>query len=225
MPSQRIAGLEFERIGHSGFRIESGTDRVYVDVFDGILSGDEPAGDLVLSTHDHWDHFDPEAITALAAADATAVVHEASDTAEVGVDDVRQVRAGESLAVDGIDVSTVPAHNLVRMREPGEPFHPQGEGVGYVLEMDGTSVYHAGDTEPLDHMADVDVDVMLLPIGGAYVMSLDDAYWALHLVQPDVAVPMHYGHIDDSKADASGFEEVVAGVSEDADTDIEARIL
>jgi len=220
-----IADLEVERIGHSGFRIESETDRLYIDAFDEILSGEEPAGNLVLSTHDHWDHFDPEAITALATSDATAVVHEASDTEDIGVDNIRQVRADESLAIDGVDVSAVPAHNLVRRREPGKPFHPKGEGVGYIVEMNGTSVYHTGDTAPLDHMADIDVDVMLVPIGGAYVMSLNDAYWALHMVQPEVTVPMHYGHIDDSKADASGFENVVADVSEESGVEIEARVL
>jgi L-ascorbate metabolism protein UlaG (beta-lactamase superfamily) len=223
MSSTTIAGLEVERLGHSGFRIESGTDRLYIDAFDEVLSSEEPAGNLVVSTHDHWDHFDPEAIMTLATADATAVVHEASET--IDIDDVRQVRAGDSLGIDGVDVSVVPAHNLVRMREPGEPFHPEGEGVGYVIDMNGTSIYHTGDTEPLDHMADIDVDVMLVPIGGAYVMNLDDAYWALHMVQPEMAVPMHYGQIDDSKPDASGFEDVVADVSDDAGIEIEARVL
>lgn len=225
MSAQQIAGLELERMGHSAFRIESGAYRVYIDVFAGVLSGDEPAGDLIASTHAHWDHFDPDEMTALAAADATALVHESCDTADLDVEDIRSVSAGESVDIEDVSVTAVPAHNLVRMREPGEPFHPQGEGVGYIFEIDGTTVYHTGDTEPLDHMADIDVDVMLLPIGGAYVMSLDDAYWALHLVQPDVAMPMHYGHIDDSKADASGFEEMVARLREDAEIDIEARIL
>jgi len=85
------------------------------------------------------------------------------------------------------------------------------------------SVYHTGDTEPLDHMVGIDADVMLVPVGGAYVMSLDDAYWALHLVEPDVAVPMHYGHIDDSKPDASGFEKLIDTLNGDAD--IVARVV
>lgn len=222
---ESIAGLTFERLGHDAFRVESDDHRVYVDVFEEVLSGDEAEGDLLLSTHDHWDHFDPASITALAAPDATVVAHESSDTDDVGVDDVRRVAAGETVSVAGIDVRAVPAHNLVRMRNPGDPFHPEGEGVGYVLDIDGISVYHAGDTDPLDHMAGLDIDVMLVPIGGSYVMSLNDAHWALHMVQPDVAVPMHYGHIDDSKADASGFEEVVAAVNDDADADIQPRVV
>lgn len=220
-----VAGLEIERLAHSAVRVESGATRIYVDVFEDALTGDEPAGDLVLSTHAHWDHFDPEAINQVASESTTVLVHEGSDIASVEAGTVRAVEAGESRTVGPVAIDTVPAHNVVRMRGPGEPFHPAGDGVGYVIECGGSSVYHPGDTDPLDHMAAIDVDVMFVPIGGAYVQSLADAHWAVHMVQPAVAIPIHYGYVDDSASDPAGFEEMIAGVNADASTDIEPRIL
>jgi len=126
-PATTISGLEFERLGHSAFRIESDEHRVYVDAFEEVLSGEEPPGDLLLSTHDHWDHFDPDAIDALADDGATAVVHETSDASSLDVE-TRQVAAGESVSLQGVGIRAVPAHNLIRERAPGEPFHPEGGG-------------------------------------------------------------------------------------------------
>lgn len=220
-----VDGVEIERLSNSAVRVESGDARVYVDVFEDALSGDEPPGDVVLSTHRHWDHFDPAAIDRVAAESAAVVVHETSDTSELESGTVVAVGADESHTVDGVRLETVPAHNLVRMRNPGEPYHPEGAGVGYVFEVGGVSLYHPGDTDPLDHMARIDVDVMFVPIGGAYVQSLADAHWAVHMVQPDVAIPIHYGYVEGAKPDPSGFEEMIAGVNADASLDVEPRVL
>lgn len=223
--STAVRGLEIERLAHSAVRIESGETRVYLDVFDDALSGDEPSGGLVLSSHAHWDHFDPGAINQVASAGATVIAHETSDTEAIEADTIITVGSNEAHTVGDVTVETVPAHNLVRLRNPGEPFHPEGEGVGYVIEVDDVSLYHPGDTDPLDHMAQRQVDVMFVPIGGAYVQSLADAHWAVHMVQPDVAIPIHYGYVDGSVADPSGFEQLIAGVNAEASTDIEPRIL
>lgn len=220
-----VDGIEIERLSNSAVRVESPGARVYVDVFDDALSGDEPVGDLVLSTHQQWDHFDPSAINRVAKESAAVVVHEASDTADIEHENVVTVAANESHTVVGVPLETVPAHNLVRMRNPDEPFHPEGQGVGYVFEVGGVSLYHPGDTDPLDHMARIDVDVMFVPIGGAYVQSLGDAHWSVHMVQPDVAIPIHYGYVDGSRPDPSGFEELIAAVNADAALDVEPRVL
>jgi L-ascorbate metabolism protein UlaG (beta-lactamase superfamily) len=220
-----IGGIEIERFLHSAVRVESEDTRVYVDVFDDALTGDEPSADVILSSHSHWDHFDPDSVNRLATDDTAVIIHEASDTSDIGVGAVVAVGADEFLTMNGVSVETVSAHNLVRMRNPGEPFHPPREGVGYVFDIDGMSFYHLGDTCPLDHMAEIDADVMFVPIGGNFVQSVGDAYWSLHMVQPDVAIPIHYGYVDASKPDPSGFKEMISELNEDASLDIEARVL
>jgi L-ascorbate metabolism protein UlaG (beta-lactamase superfamily) len=223
--STTIDGVDIERLGHSAFQIGGSEGRVYIDVFSEVISTDKHRGDVLLSTHAHWDHYDPETLNELSSTDTSAVVHESCNTDKLDSDNVHRVSANEQLSVGNIDIQTVPAHNLVRMREPGEPYHPKGEGLGYVCTIDDVTIYHAGDTDPLEEMVNIDADVMLVPIGGSYVMSLQDAYWALHMVQPEVVIPMHYGHIDASKADASGFESLIEELNEDIGAIIEGRIL
>lgn len=216
-------GVTVHHIGHSAVRIDAERSRIYVDCFADVLDGDEPAGDMVFSTHGHWDHFDAETCNRLT--DDTVVTHATTEGTDLDVETHRQLRAGESLSAGDVTVRAVPAHNLVRMREPGTPYHPEGSGVGYVLEVDGVELYHPGDTEPLDHMVDVDPDVMFVPIGGAFVASLDDAFWMVHMVQPDVAIPVHYGFIDDSRQTAEGFEAMIERLREETDSAIQAVVL
>lgn len=220
-----VDGVDVEHLGNASIALESGGYRVYLDVFGDVLSGDEPDGDLFLSSHAHFDHYDPDVINDLGGADAPVVAHESSDVAALQSDGVETVSAWESLTVDGVDIETVPAHNVVRTRPSGEHFHPEGEGVGYVFSFEGVRFYHPGDTEPLEHMVDVDVDVMFVPIGGFAVMGLHDAYWALHLVQPSVAIPVHYGYVDGSRESADGFADLVDTLAVEDGVDVEARVL
>lgn len=220
-----IDGIEVTLLGQSAIELRAGDKTVYVDIFEDIISSDNPGGDLFLSTHSHWDHFDVDAINYLAEADAVAVVHAQTDTSDLQLDDIVSLSAGDATTVNGTAIEARPAHNLVRTFPSGEHFHPEGDGVGYIFEVDGTRFYHPGDTEPLDHMAAIDVDVMFVPIGGYAVMSIDDAYWALHMVEPKTAIPMHYGHIDESRSSADGFEEMVQRLNTEISTDIDPKVI
>ena len=100
---------------------------------------------------------------------------------------VLAVEPDKSYEMDGIRFRTVPAYNK------DKEFHPRSNGwVGYIIDADGTSVYHAGDTDLIDEMRKIDVDVALLPIGGHYTMDLEDAIKATTMIRARVFIPMHY---------------------------------
>jgi len=218
-----VDGLEIEHLLNASLRINASELTFYLDIFEDALAGEQRSGELFLSTHAHFDHYDPGTISALAAPNATLVAHADSDVSEVAID-THLISAGDSLTINSVSLSAVPAHNVVRTRPNGDHFHSASEGVGYVFTIDGVRFYHTGDTAPLDHMADISADVMFVPIGGKAVMGLQDAYWALHMVQPDIAIPIHYGHIDGSKPDTDGFADLLDTLADEDNIQVQPRL-
>jgi L-ascorbate metabolism protein UlaG (beta-lactamase superfamily) len=127
------------------------------------------------------------------------------------VREVRILQVGENTQVDGIEVEAVPAYNVNKFRSPDNPFHPEGTGVGYVVTIEGKRIYHAGDSDQIPEMATVrGVDVAMLPVSGTYVMTAQEAVEAAREIQPQVAIPMHFGAIVGSRADAEAFQQAAS---------------
>jgi L-ascorbate metabolism protein UlaG (beta-lactamase superfamily) len=104
------------------------------------------------------------------------------------------VEPGDTLQVHDVGIEAVPAYNTNKFRQPGVPFHPkEAKHVGYVVEVGGQRVYHAGDTDEIPEMAGLEVDIALVPVSGTYVMTADEAAEAIKAIQPKVAIPMHIG--------------------------------
>ncbi len=189
-------------LGHDSFRFD-GTVTVYVDPWK--LPPGQPQADVVLVTHDHFDHLSLPDLEAIAGPD-TVVVGPASVTAQVKDLPTVTLAPGESTGVRGVAVEAVPAYNLDKFREPGRPFHPREDGyVGFVFTLDGVRYYHAGDTDAVPEMLDVRCDVAFLPVSGTYVMTHGEACDACDMVTAQVAVPMHYGDIVGDAGDAEAF--------------------
>jgi L-ascorbate metabolism protein UlaG (beta-lactamase superfamily) len=102
---------------------------------------------------------------------------------------------GEEEKLEGLTVKTVPAYNI------DKPFHPRGSGAGYIIEIDGVKIYHAGDTDFIPEMKEIEVDVALIPVGGKYTMDLEQAKEALEAIKADKVIPMHYGALPETQAD------------------------
>jgi L-ascorbate metabolism protein UlaG (beta-lactamase superfamily) len=201
-----VQGVEITWLGHDGFKLKK--DRVvYVDPFK--VAGKLEAADLVCVTHEHSDHLSIDDLKKVVTAKTTVVTIPACEKAvkDLKPKSVRVVAAGQRLDVDGVTVEVVPAYNTTKFRSPGNPFHPKADGkVGFVLGMGGLRIYHAGDTDQIPEMAQVrGVDVALLPVSGTYVMTADEAVKACEAIQPKLAIPMHYGAIVGSVADAETF--------------------
>jgi L-ascorbate metabolism protein UlaG (beta-lactamase superfamily) len=121
--------------------------------------------------------------------------------------DVREIRPGDAVTVKGIRVEAVPAYNTIRMRSPGVPFHPREEGwLGFVVTAGGKRIYYAGDTDLTPEMKDVRADIAILPVGGTYTMNADEAAELANLIRPGEAIPIHWGDIVGSAADAERFK-------------------
>jgi len=190
-------------LGHDSFRLD-GSSTVYIDPWK--LSADAPPADLVLVTHDHFDHFSPDDIARLSTP-RTTLIGPASVTAQVDGVAAVTLSAGGTVTVGGVTVTAVAAYNLDKFRQPGEVFHPRADGgLGYIVELDGRRIYHAGDTDAIPEMRDVRCDVALLPVSGTYVMTAAEAAEACRMISAAVAVPMHFGDIVGTAADAARFE-------------------
>ena len=196
-----IDGIKLEWLGHASVRIIS--DRViYIDPYK--ITSSEKA-DLILITHGHYDHCSIDDIQKIAK--PTTVIVATTDcsskiSGKVEVAAVHLVEPGKSVNVDGIKVEAVPAYNI------GRQFHPKNnEWVGYIIEVKGKRIYHAGDTDLIPEMKKIKADVALLPIGGTYTMAAEDAAEAANQINPKIAaIPIHFGEIVGTKADAEKFK-------------------
>lgn len=157
-----------------------------------------PKADLVLVTHEHRDHLDMGAIEAVR---KPGTAFGASLKASATLSGATVLKNGDSKELAGIRVDAVPAYNRVHMRSPGTPFHPRGEGNGYVLHFGAFRVYVAGDTENVPEMAALKgVDVAFLPANLPYTMDIDMLVEAAKLIQPKVLYPYHTGDTDLARA-------------------------
>lgn len=202
-------GLKVSWLGHAGFRI-SDSKVVYLDPFKIAVAG---KADLVLITHDHFDHCSPEDLKKIVSGD-TVVIATPECRSQLGglrVKEIKTVRPGDELDVDGVHVKAVPAYNVNKYRAPGRVFHPKEEGkVGYVITLDGIRIYHAGDTDHIREMAEIEVDLALLPVSGTYVMTAEEAAQATKTLKAEMAIPMHYGSIVGDEGDAERFKRLAS---------------
>lgn len=203
-PAPAFAGLDrgITWLGHASFRLERRVGRrlkvVYIDPW--RVPGEPQDADVILITHPHFDHLSLPDIHKVAK--GTTVIVGPPDCLKEVTGTTRAVKPGDHLELDGVGVDVVPAYNT------NKPYHPKAnQWVGYVVELGKVRIYHAGDTDVIPEMHAIRADVALVPVSGTYVMNADEAFMAVSFIDPKLAIPMHYGSIVGSEADAQRFKE------------------
>ena len=192
----------FTWIKQAGFRIQDRDKIIYLDPYQ--VQGSPHDADLIFVTHAHGDHCDTSSISAVVNEETQIVTEPESENKLKNLSsNITTVKPGDRIAIDDVGIKAVPAYNI------SKSFHPKSKNwLGFVLTLsDGRRVYHAGDTDHIPEMVDIETDIALLPVGGTYTMTSAEAVEAAKVIQPKVAVPKHYGAVVGSVIDAESFKE------------------
>jgi L-ascorbate metabolism protein UlaG (beta-lactamase superfamily) len=206
----KFGDVDLKWLGHVGFLI-SNSKVIYIDPYK--IKDDLPKADLVLITHSHYDHCSFEDLKKIVTP-TTKIVITADSQSKIARFDfpVRMIviEPNEEIEVSGIKVTALPSYNV------DKDFHSKEEGwVGYLLRIDDTLIYHAGDTDLIPEMQKLTGYnqrgkqlIALLPVGGRFTMNAEEAYEAAKVIKPTIAIPMHWGSIIGSIEDAEEFKEL-----------------
>lgn len=182
-------------IGHGSLMLSFQNKTIQVDPFGKLIdySKFKPA-DIILITHEHYDHFDKGSIKKITC-DSSVIIGPAMISGELR--DVTVLRNCESIKIKDITIEAVPAYNIVHKRKNGHPYHDKGEGNGYVLTLGDKRVYIAGDTENIPEMANLEkIDIAFLPMNQPYTMTPPMAADAAKKINPKILYPYHFSDTD-----------------------------
>jgi L-ascorbate metabolism protein UlaG (beta-lactamase superfamily) len=187
--------LEITFIGHGTLMFNFNDLIIHIDPVSSYTDYSKlPDADIILITHQHGDHLNEEAIDLISKSDTEIIVTEkVSQELDGGI----IMKNWDKRNVKAIEILAVPAYNLVHKRDNGSPFHPKGEGNGYVMTFDDIKVYVAGDTENFPEMDDMpQVDVAFLPMNLPYTMTPEMVADAALRLNPKILYPYHFGNTD-----------------------------
>ena len=201
--------LKITFIGHGTLMFTFGGKIIHVDPYSRVADYSQlPKADLILITHEHGDHLDPKAIAAIKKAN-TEIVLTKKCTGKI---DGTIMNNGDIKTIMDLKIEAIPAYNIVHMRRENMPYHPKGDGNGYIITFGNKRVYVAGDTENTAEMKALkNIDIAFLPMNLPYTMSPEMVADAAKAFKPKVLYPYHYGRTDTSKIiellkDFSGVE-------------------
>lgn len=211
MKQGTFEGATITALGHAGFIIEF-TEKKLRIAFDPYDIKEEQPVDYIFVSHQHFDHCDPVSIRKLLK-NSTRVIAPACcerELSEFG-QQLELLKDKEKHKLKQCIYWALPAYNVNKFRTPNEVFHPKDMGgVGFVVEVDGFRMYHAGDTDRIPEMDGLKkLDLAFLPISGTFVMTLEEAIEAAQVLKPKMVIPMHFGKLLGSVGDANRYHNML----------------
>ncbi len=200
-----FSGIKVTLFGHASCLLEADGLAFYIDPF--VLPRGAGPADAILYTHGHFDHC--VAAPSITTSRTVAIGHGCKLP-------VRLIEIHGKEKIGGAVVEAVHAYNI------SKPYHPKGDGVGYIVRFRTGSVYVAGDTDFIPEMGGCKCDIALVPIGGTYTMDAKEAADAIAVILPKVAIPYHYNHLEQTRADPGEFRRLV---EEKTGGNVDVRIL
>ncbi|MDX1285783.1 MAG: MBL fold metallo-hydrolase [Draconibacterium sp.] len=200
-------------VGHGTLMMEFQGKIIHVDPYSRLTDYSKlPKADLILITHHHGDHLDVKAIDQIKKDNTSVVLTKICSEKYTGT---TVLGNGENTTFQGIKIEAVPAYNIQHKRGDGSPFHPKGDGNGYILNFGDKKVYVAGDTENIPEMKNLgNIDIAFLPMNLPYTMTPKMVADAAKTFKPKVLYPYHFGQ--------TNTKELVDLLKNE--TDIEVRI-
>jgi len=179
--------VEISWLGHAAFKIVTNSGLLlYLDPYQ-IKDGEEKA-DIIITSHNHFDHFSKNDIKKLMK-DDTVVIGPESISRDLKKFNGMGLKLGEKKEIKGINITLVPSYTIKKATHP-----KSNQWAGTILEIEGKKIYHAGDTERIPEMkelANEGITVALLPCGGTYTMDFEESSDAAVDIRPEIVVPMH----------------------------------
>ena len=203
----KIDDIEIKWLGHAGFLIKN-SRVIYIDPYN--IKEDSEKADLILITHSHYDHCSVVDINKIIK-NGTKIIMTADCQSKITRFNVpirmEIIEPGQESTYGDIRISALCSYNIVK------PFHNKEQAwVGYLIKMRNVLIYHAGDTDVIPEMQKLTgykqsgkKFIALLPVGGRFTMSAEEALEAAKIIKPFLAIPMHYGSIAGSEEDAQEF--------------------
>ena len=180
-----IEGIEIEFLGHASFIINN---NIFIDPYN--IETDKKA-DLILITHSHYDHCSLEDIQKIMKPETIVIGPPDCSSKFSRIEGLKTkiITPGKKFTSNNLIIEAVPAYSTKK------PYHPkENEWVGYIITINNKKIYHAGDTELIPEMNNLNVDIALLPIGGTYTMNVQEAVQAVSKIKTKIAIPMHFGN-------------------------------
>ena len=166
----------------------------------------------ILISHNHFDHLSNDDLQKISSEKTIILAaKECLDQIKVKSNQIIGIEPNEEKSFSDILIKAVPAYNLDKINpETNQPFHPkQDKKVGFIVRMNNSIFYHAGDSDYVSEMNGLSPDVFFVPVSGTYVMNAEEAANSVLGVKPKIAIPMHYGSIIGSDDDAKYFKKLV----------------
>src|ERR1700726_5158591 len=197
---------------HASRLIEAGGKVIYVDPAKPAKLDGLPKADLILISHIHGDHMDPDSIKEISKADTEIL---ATPTVVQTVTSAKPITNGETKNWQGWTIEAVPAYNLKRGPAAGQLFHPKGRDNGYILTYGGKRFYFSAHTEGIPEMRGLkNIDVAFVCMNLPYTMTPEEAADGVLAFHPKLVIPYHY-----RQSDVSAFQKKLEG------SGIEVRLL